>query len=178
MNHAGRLKLRWKNGKEIMSCRIWGLHGGGYEEYHLLGYDTVWSVEPVATQQTTRRHIPGDGTLEIMSWLGIGYSGYQDILAGSCEHKASVFTKAGDFVTLRATIPPPPRGSRFRGASQFIRTLSKGISGALSIFLRILVGAFTWNDSGRIACRWTIGSWVICRHGLNWLRSASRRGVW
>jgi hypothetical protein len=23
------------------SCRIWGFHSGGYEEYHLLGYDAV-----------------------------------------------------------------------------------------------------------------------------------------
>jgi hypothetical protein len=22
-------------------CRIWGLHSGGYKEYHLLGYDAV-----------------------------------------------------------------------------------------------------------------------------------------
>jgi hypothetical protein len=29
----------------ITNCRIWGLHSGGYEEYHLLGRDAVYSVE-------------------------------------------------------------------------------------------------------------------------------------
>jgi hypothetical protein len=24
-----------------ISCRIWGFHSSGYEEYHLLGYDAV-----------------------------------------------------------------------------------------------------------------------------------------
>jgi hypothetical protein len=35
-------------------CRIWGFHSGGYEEYHLLGYDAVQSVE---LQPTFRRNI-------------------------------------------------------------------------------------------------------------------------
>jgi hypothetical protein len=25
--------------------RIWGFHSGGYEEYHLLGYDAGWFAE-------------------------------------------------------------------------------------------------------------------------------------
>jgi hypothetical protein len=63
-------------------CRILGVHGGGYEEYHLLGYDCLppdcllvfaeiisltlkmeaicSSETSVATQQTTRCHIPED----------------------------------------------------------------------------------------------------------------------
>jgi hypothetical protein len=32
-----QLKIKIK----IKLCRIWGFHSGGYEEYHLLGYDTL-----------------------------------------------------------------------------------------------------------------------------------------
>jgi hypothetical protein len=28
----------------VNSCRIWGFHSGGYEEYHLLGYDELHGV--------------------------------------------------------------------------------------------------------------------------------------
>jgi hypothetical protein len=27
--------------KKVNYCRIWGFHSGGYEEYHLLGYDAA-----------------------------------------------------------------------------------------------------------------------------------------
>jgi hypothetical protein len=26
---------------DITACRIWGSHGGGYEEFYLLGYNAV-----------------------------------------------------------------------------------------------------------------------------------------
>jgi hypothetical protein len=32
----------WKHG---FLCRIWGSHNGGYEEYYLLGYNAMYSVE-------------------------------------------------------------------------------------------------------------------------------------
>jgi hypothetical protein len=87
---------------QVCVCRIWGIHSGGYEEYHLLGYDAVlsynrrfgaelppacWLVfaeiisstlkmeaicsseRSVVTQQTTRRHIPEDDTLQVCVWL-------------------------------------------------------------------------------------------------------------
>jgi hypothetical protein len=30
------------NGKAFGMCKIWGFHGGDYDDYHLLGDDTVW----------------------------------------------------------------------------------------------------------------------------------------
>jgi hypothetical protein len=38
----------------LMLGRIWGSHGGGYEEYYLLGYNAVYTVE---SQPTFRRNI-------------------------------------------------------------------------------------------------------------------------
>jgi hypothetical protein len=38
---------------DIALCRIWGSHSGGYEEFYLLGYDTMQSVE---TKPTFRRN--------------------------------------------------------------------------------------------------------------------------
>jgi hypothetical protein len=71
-----------------LSCRIWGFHSGGFEEYHLLGYDAVCllagllnysstlkmeAILPSETSGTTlrtaRRHIPEDDTLQGLSWL-------------------------------------------------------------------------------------------------------------
>jgi hypothetical protein len=34
-----------KKYKRKCSCRIWGSHSGGYEEFYLLGCNTVQSVE-------------------------------------------------------------------------------------------------------------------------------------
>jgi hypothetical protein len=31
----------WWRDSNIYLCRIWGFRSGGYEEYHLLGYDAV-----------------------------------------------------------------------------------------------------------------------------------------
>jgi hypothetical protein len=28
--------------KDSLSCKIWGFHGGDYDDYHLLGNNTVW----------------------------------------------------------------------------------------------------------------------------------------
>jgi hypothetical protein len=35
--------------QEIKSCRIWGSHSGGYENFYLLGYNTVQSIESQPT---------------------------------------------------------------------------------------------------------------------------------
>jgi hypothetical protein len=40
--------------KRLIRCKIWGSHSGGYEEFHLLGYATVKSVE---NQPTCRRNM-------------------------------------------------------------------------------------------------------------------------
>jgi hypothetical protein len=47
--------------KEYLICKIWGSHSGGYEEYYLLGYNAVSSVE---SQLTFRRKIspPSSGS--------------------------------------------------------------------------------------------------------------------
>jgi hypothetical protein len=57
---------------EQHASRIWGFQSGGYEGYHLLGYDVVQSstdVSEVDTQRTVRCYIPEDGTLEHASSL-------------------------------------------------------------------------------------------------------------
>jgi hypothetical protein len=53
-----------------LTCRIWGFHSGGFEEYLLLGYSTTLKMEAIrssetsgTTQRTTRRHIPEEDTL-------------------------------------------------------------------------------------------------------------------
>jgi hypothetical protein len=28
--------------KQLRSCKIWGFHGGDYDDYHHLGDDAVW----------------------------------------------------------------------------------------------------------------------------------------
>jgi hypothetical protein len=30
------------NGSQYKICKIWGFHGGDYDDYHLLGDDAVW----------------------------------------------------------------------------------------------------------------------------------------
>jgi hypothetical protein len=41
LNDVGGIKMMILNIKDKHICRIWGFHSGGYEEYHLLGYDAV-----------------------------------------------------------------------------------------------------------------------------------------
>jgi hypothetical protein len=52
--------------KELNICRIWGSHTGGYEEYHLPGYNAVWAVE---CQPTFRRNMsPSSSESKKISW--------------------------------------------------------------------------------------------------------------
>jgi hypothetical protein len=43
---------------------IWGSHSGGYEEYYLLGYNALWSVE---SQQTSRKNMSASSSCLVYS---------------------------------------------------------------------------------------------------------------
>jgi hypothetical protein len=49
----------------VNSCRFRCSHSSGYEEFSLVGYNAVYSVEK---QQTAQHCITEDKTLQLMSW--------------------------------------------------------------------------------------------------------------
>jgi hypothetical protein len=78
----------WQSMEATLRTRIWGSHSGGYEEYCLLGYNAVWSVEsqPMLKQVASSFHAGfllglfldpedgGDMFLRNVGWLSSDYT--------------------------------------------------------------------------------------------------------